>query len=207
VSEKGTVRGVVDPVLDQYELDFLPVGGYASATRIKDLVEIADPAHPLTISYLGDHDPSGRGMSDSDLPRRLLRYAMDDPETNRETKLELRETDDAEVADRLEDYGIQVERIALVEVDCHLLGRRLSFPARDKITDPRYDWFVRRFGARCWELDAMNPNELRERVTTAIRAELDQAAWDRYVLAEQAERESITQTLTAWNSISGLASD
>ncbi len=35
VSEKGTVRGTLEPVLDEFEVDFLPVGGYASATRVK----------------------------------------------------------------------------------------------------------------------------------------------------------------------------
>lgn len=41
---------------------------------------------------------------------------------------------------------------------------------------------------------------------SAIADELDRPAWDRYVAAEQAERESMTATLTAWGSISGLAS-
>src|SRR5216684_955593 len=144
VSEKGTVRGTLDPVLEEFEVDFLPVGGYASATRVKDLAEEGDSEHPLLLIYLGDHDPSGRGMSDLDLPRRLLRYAIDDPENNRERKDELRETHDAIVAERLEPYGLEVRRIALTEPDLRALGRGLSFPARDKADDPRYRWFVQR---------------------------------------------------------------
>ena len=57
-------------------------------------------------------------MSDHDLPRRLLRYAIDDPETHRECKDELRNADDAEVATELEQYGLEVRRIALTDVDC-----------------------------------------------------------------------------------------
>jgi hypothetical protein len=205
VSEKGTVRGTLEPVLEEFEVDFLAVGGYASATRVKDLAEEANPERPLLLLYLGDHDPSGRGMSDHDFPRRLLRYTIDDPGTNRETKDELREAADAEVASQLEDHGLEIRRIALVEADCTALGRTLSFPASDKIKDTRYPWFIQRFGDLCWELDAMNPNDLRARVTEAIEDELDRAAWDRYVAAEQAERESITETLTTWKSISRLA--
>jgi hypothetical protein len=204
VSEKGTIRGTLEPVLQEFEVDFLPVGGYASATRVKGLAEDGDPDRPLLVLYLGDHDPSGRGMSDADLPRRLLRYAIDDPENNRETKQELRETNDEVIAHELSEYGIEIRRIALVAADLRALGPSLSFPARDKQEDPRYAWFVRRFGTQCWELDAMNPNDLRGRVTAAIRNELDYEAWERYVAAEQIELQSITKTLKAWKSISGL---
>jgi hypothetical protein len=36
-----------------------------------------------------------------------------------------------------------------------------SFPASDKKKDPRYGWFVENFGDRCWELDALDPNDVR----------------------------------------------
>lgn len=68
VSEKGTVRGTLAPVLDELEVDFLPIGGYASATRVWDLAREGDRAQPLLLLYLGDHDPSGRGMSDRTFP-------------------------------------------------------------------------------------------------------------------------------------------
>lgn len=205
VSEKGTVRGTLAAVLDQYEVDFLPVGGYASATRVRELAQSGDEDHPLGLFYLGDHDPSGRGMSDLDLPRRLLRYAMDDPDRNLETKRELREADDYDVEGQLSEYGLEVTRIALLDEDLTRLGPDLSFPANDKRDDPRYKWFVQRFGSRCWELDAMNPNDLRTCVEAHILARIDRPAWERYVAAEAAERESITKTLKAWKSISGLA--
>ena len=43
-----------------------------------------------------------------------------------------------------------------------------SFPASDKKKDPRYEWFVGNFGDRCWELDALDPNELRDCVQREI---------------------------------------
>jgi len=46
VSEKGTVRGTLTPVLDTYEVNFLPVGGHTSTTRIHELAEQATPARP-----------------------------------------------------------------------------------------------------------------------------------------------------------------
>ena len=70
---------------------------------------------------------------------------------------------------------------------------------------PKTNWFVETYGPLCWELDALNPNILRERVSGAIQAELNLREWERYVAAEQTERASIIQTLASWTSISGLA--
>ena len=75
---EGTVRGTLAPVLEEFEAEFLPVGGYASATRVYEWPGRERGAAAAS-AYLGDHDPSGRGMSDVDLPRRLIRYASDDP--------------------------------------------------------------------------------------------------------------------------------
>src|SRR5262249_24924358 len=53
VSEKGTVRGTLRPVLDEFEVEFLPVGGYASATRVRDLVQYAKRGSRSTCSISG----------------------------------------------------------------------------------------------------------------------------------------------------------
>jgi hypothetical protein len=199
VSEKGTIRGTLAPVLDEYEVDFLPVGGYASATRVRELAERGGPdKQPLLLLYLGDHDPSGRSMSDLDLPHRLIRYASPDPADKRGWT-------DTTVQYLATEWGLEVRRIALTEADTQILGPRVSFPAADKRGDPRYGWFVRRYGRTCWELDAMNPNALRDRVRAAIDAQLNVDTWNRYVRAEAAERESITAIVQTWNAISGLA--
>ena len=52
-----------------------------------------------------------------------------------------------------------------------------SFPAADKRKDPRYKWFVANHGDRCWELDAMDPNDLRDCVEQEIRRLIEPVAW------------------------------
>jgi hypothetical protein len=76
MSEKGTVRGVLAPVLDQYAVGFLPVGGFSSCTKVHDLAE-DDDGRPLHLCYVGDYDPSGLFMSERDLPGRLAKYDGD----------------------------------------------------------------------------------------------------------------------------------
>jgi hypothetical protein len=80
-----------------------------------------------------------------------------------------------------------------------------SFSVDEKVNDARAGWFRRQFGRRCWELDALSPNRLREDVESAIVNRLDQDAWDRAAIAEAAEQESLATILNAWPGISRQA--
>jgi hypothetical protein len=167
VSEKGTVRGILKPVLDDYAVGFLPVHGFTSGTKVKDL-SLDDDGRPLIALYVGDYDPSGMFMSERDLPERLERYGGD---------------------------HVEVRRIALLPGD---LADLPGFPASDKKKDPRYRWFFKNYGNRCWELDAMNPNDLRDRVEAEIEALIDREAWERCDAVNRAEQESMRTILAQW---------
>ena len=98
----------------------------------------------LIVLYVGDFDPCGMFMSEEDLPARFAKYDGD---------------------------HIKLTRIALTVEQLEGLP---SFPAADKKKDPRYKWFVANHGRHCWELDAMDPNDLRDCVEQAI-IEVDRA--------------------------------
>ncbi len=63
---------------------------------------------------------------------------------------------------------------------------------------PRHRWYVEKYGRRCWELDALDPNTLRDRVERHIRSLIDREAWDRCIKVEQAERASLLEVVGAW---------
>jgi hypothetical protein len=73
-SEKGTVRGTLAPVLDQYGVTFRVMHGFGSATVVHD---VAEGTSDVLALYVGDWDPSGMYMSEVDLPGRLERYGGD----------------------------------------------------------------------------------------------------------------------------------
>jgi hypothetical protein len=177
-SEKGTVRGTLAPVLRQFEVNFRVMHGFGSATAVHNaaLNVLEDTGRPFVILYVGDWDPSGMYMSEKDLPERLTRYTG------------LRE-----------GKGFKVRRIALTSKDTKRLP---AFEAETKRRDPRHQWYVGRYGSRCWELDAMSPVDLRERVDQEIRRLLDAETWNRYVRAEAAEQSSITDAVSAWRDLS-----
>jgi hypothetical protein len=99
---------------------------------------------------------------------------------------------------RLVNYGgahVELRRIALLRAD---LAGLPSFPAADKSKDPRYRWFSDNFGRRCWELDAMDPNDLRDRVEREIVRHIEPTAWDRCAKVNAAEQESLRHILDQW---------
>jgi hypothetical protein len=176
-SEKGTIRGTLAPVLNSYGVTFRVMHGYGSATAVHDVaVESLDGEKLLTVLYVGDWDPSGLHMSEVDLPARVERYGGE----------------------------IAIERVALTPKHVEA-GDLPFFQAEDKRRDPRYAWYVRRYGRRCWELDALNPVTLRAAVEHAIRERLDLLAWQRAEQTEHAERESLLSILNAWPGISRQA--
>jgi hypothetical protein len=166
-SEKGTVRGVLAPVLDKYAVGFFPVHGFSSATAAHDIAEDYDGRN-LIVLYVGDFDPSGMFMSEQDLPARFARYDGD---------------------------HIKLRRMALTRAQVRRLP---SFPASDKTKDPRYKWFHTNYGNRCWELDAMDPNDLRACVKREIVRLIDPIAWKRCDVVNKAEHESLKTVLEKW---------
>jgi hypothetical protein len=171
VSEKGTVRGLLKPVLDRYAVGFQVMHGFSSATIVYDISQ-DDDGRPLIILYVGDFDPSGMFMSEVDLPNRFSKY---------------------------DGHHVTLRRIALTRE--HVNGLP-SFPATDKRKDPRYRWFCSNYGGRCWELDAMDPNDLRDCVEKAIVELIEPVAWERCELINRAERESLKTILAKWGASS-----
>jgi hypothetical protein len=72
-SEKGTVRGLLAPVLNKYGVGFRVMHGFSSATVVHDIADDGD-GRVLVALYVGDYDPSGMYMSEIDLPKRLEKY-------------------------------------------------------------------------------------------------------------------------------------
>jgi hypothetical protein len=166
-SEKGTIRGVLQPVLDEYGVDFRVMHGFGSATIINDVSQ-HDDSHPLTILYIGDFDPSGLWMSERDHPERLSRSGGN---------------------------HISIERIALLRDDCDLLGRQPAFNVKEKKKTHARRGSGKNYGQPCWELDAMDPNDLRSRVEDEIEKHIEPEAWERCRVIDEAERESLRHVL------------
>jgi hypothetical protein len=170
-SEKGTIRGVLKPVLDRYAVGFRVMHGFTSATAVNEVAEDSDGRY-LNVLYVGDLDPSGLFMSERDLPQRIAEYGGN---------------------------HVEFSRIALTLDQTAGLP---SFLASAKHKDPRYRWFVDHHGTRYWEIDAMDPRDLRECVEEAIKELIEPIAWARCETVNAAELESLQTILSNWKGAS-----
>jgi hypothetical protein len=172
-SEKGTVRGVLWPVLAKLGVGFRVLHGFASATSVWDASNNGNDDRPLVALYIGDWDPSGLCMSERDLPERIKEYGGD---------------------------HIEFRRIALTAEQITSLP---SFSVEDKSKDKRYGWFKKTYGDRCWELDAMDPRQLRELVETEINALINRPLWDQEEALQAREKHAVELQLRNWSLFQG----
>jgi hypothetical protein len=178
-SEKSTVQGVLAPVLDDLGVTFRVMKGFGSFTAVRQAAEDSmqiPKSRDARVLYVGDWDPSGLCMSEVDLPERLERYGS----------------------------AWAFERIALTRDDLDDLPH---FDTATKSGDVRLQWYLQNTDAdprKSWELDAMDPNDLRERVREEIESYMDMDAWQHALKIEAAEKESMQKFHAEWtNRIGG----
>lgn len=154
IVEKEALAGVLEGVCNRFDVPLLAARGYPSGTvlrefTIDDLVPAVDAGQHITILHLGDHDPSGIDMS-RDLTDRINVFAEQAVE------------------------GIELIRIAL-NMDQIRQQRPPENPA--KVTDSRFKSYMKEYGSKSWELDALTPQYLNDLVERNIEQNIDDEKW------------------------------
>jgi hypothetical protein len=134
--------------------------GYSSQSAMyeasKRFLAAAEDGRECFVIYLGDHDPSGIDMS-RDVEERLDLFV----------KTSMNRCD--EIGPN-EPSAVTMKRVALNMAQV----RELNPPENPaKITDSRAEGYIARFGVSSWELDAIEPRQLAQIVTTAIEEIMD----------------------------------
>jgi hypothetical protein len=145
---------------------------------------------PIWAYYLGDYDPSGFDL-ERDLREKLERYSG--RPCNHGPYVEGTELVDGRLFDP--GAGFLWIRLGLRYSDFEEHGL-IELPV--KRTDKRSKAFVREHGDACAELDALPPNELRQRVRDAIERHIDPARWERLQEVERLERDTLATVIRAW---------
>lgn len=173
-AEKDAIVGSIQDLTEELGITVRVGRGFLSTTKAHEIAEHFESFDkPITVFYLGDHDPSGRAI-ESDLYKRILNYGTYD------------------------GFDFDLRRLAIHKAD--ITKFRLP-PLRIKDGDSRSTSFRKKYGTECVELDALPPTELRKRIRDAVEDLTDLELWSKSVAVEKAELASIRDFADKWSAI------
>jgi hypothetical protein len=180
--EKEALAGVVEPACRRWRIAYFPCRGYTSQSEQwragKRLEQYCERGQNVLVLHLGDHDPSGIDMTrDNDARLRLFAGFSDN------------------AWGRDEYGGLEFKRIAL---NMDQVRRYNPPPNPAKTTDARFRDYARKYGSQSWELDALSPTIIDELIDAEIEDIVDTVSWDRVLLRESIERESLSKLSRDW---------
>lgn len=177
--EKDALSGVLSPLAIANHVVLLANKGYSSQTAMyeasKRFIEAGmrpdDTSKKCILLYLGDHDPSREDMV-------------------------------RDIRDRLRMFGAEVEVIKIaLTIDqvrkWKLPHNPVGIRAGKGRPDPRMADYVRQFGRKSWEVDALPPEELTRLIQEAIDRYLDRPLMDKVIELEETEKARVRSLLEA----------
>lgn len=157
-------------ITDKYDVNLLAGGGYRSSSALYEASErFKEIDKPIVVLYLGDFDPSGLDI-ERDIKTRMKTI-----------------------------FGIEVDvqRVLLVLQD--ITDYRLE-PNPVKPTDRRTPAYVAKYGfENAYELDALLPDVLAERLEKAIGRNMDMKLYKAQLTKWKMDDEEVDEFIEAWN--------
>lgn len=212
--EKQALAGVLQPLASEHHVTLMVNKGYSSASAMKESADrirrktIADPKayerfmheyakriemykkgdigpddwrkerdrrnnefktvhapRKPVVFYLGDHDPSGEDMV-RDIEERLLEFGV--PSTLEVKKI-----------------GLTIQQVREYDPP----------PNPAKITDPRAKAYIRKFGDKSWEVDALRPDVLARLIRAAFAGVIDKSKMDEIKRREEEDKKRLRKAV------------
>lgn len=173
--EKDALLNVVSRACERYSIPHMACKGYLSASEAWRAGQRFERKNMLGkkcyLLHLGDHDPSGIDMT-RDNKDRLDLFA--------------------EYAD------VEVKRLAL---NMDQVTKFKPPPNPAKITDSRSDSYIRNYGRKSWELDALSPTVVNGIISRELSSLVDQDAWDEVEAEQEEKRKIIASIYDRWDKV------
>jgi hypothetical protein len=169
--EKEAMGSVLKPIADKYHIYFGTNKGYSSAVTIYDLAKrlksSIEAGKKCVVLYMGDHDPSGLDMI-RDIKERVEEFLTEGEEYT--------------------DPEFEVVQLAL---NMEQIRHYNPPPNPAKITDPRATWYISEHGKTSWELDALNPEVLRDIAEAGVQEHIDIDKYNKWVRKEDEHKREL----------------
>lgn len=210
--EKDALIDVVGRAAGKEQVPRFSCRGYTSQSAMWEAGQrmvryLLDGQRPRVI-HLGDHDPSGIDMS-RDIYERLHLFIGSDPkvwemceEKGVDSPYELGEWmvnenhwPDSVMDDEDPDWSSPFFGVQRVALNMDQIRELNPPPSPAKVTDSRYESYVREFGDDSWELDALEPPQLNQIIQDAVRGVRDEELYEEKVGEQEINRAKIEEAI------------
>lgn len=193
-TEKDAISGILSRAVNPYTIIMAINKGYTSSTAIygayERFVELLNNRKKVVILYFGDHDPSGLDMI-RDIRERLTLMFHNGDQLNEDEVQEWNENAD-------QDY----DNPKLAYINAHFEVRPIGLTMEQikqykpphnpaKITDPRAKWYIKQYGAKSWEVDALKPPVMVSIVEGAVKEIMDNDAYEKVLKDEKNDKKQL----------------
>lgn len=170
--EKDALVGVIDRICRSLDVPYFSCRGYTSQSEMWEGGQrlnrwVESHDQKVVIIHLGDHDPSGKDMT-------------------------------RDIQDRMDlfcgDGNVEVRRIAL---NMDQVRKYNPPPNPAKITDSRAHGYIREFGNKSWELDALDPKVIAALIRSTVGRYRDDELFQKRKNIEDRHRASLLKAATA----------
>lgn len=149
--EKDALARVISEAVENYQAPVIPGRGFNSFSQIMELLELINNRNNryIKILYFGDFDPSGIEIAES-------------------------------LKSRLESYSSTDKNIEFIRCALNYNDIRNLTPNKIKLSDRRAKKYIKTYNTQnCYELDALPPKELQQRVIAAIEQYINLNTWNK----------------------------
>ncbi|OGC89258.1 MAG: hypothetical protein A2W25_04320 [candidate division Zixibacteria bacterium RBG_16_53_22] len=163
-TEKDAIAGILKPITDKYHITLVVNRGYSSATAMYDAAK-----RFISASFDGGKDC-------------VILYLGDhDP-----SGLDM----DRDIQDRLGEFGATFTYLR-IGLTWDQIQQYNPPPNPAKISDPRADEYIKKYGESSWEVDSLPPNVLNQLVKAAILGYLDEEKYEAWIEMEDEDKEEL----------------
>jgi len=176
--EKDALTGVISDPCAEYEINFFATKGYPSISSLKKSADrfkrYGRAGIQVHVLYFSDHDPEGLHMP-------------------------------SQVEEALSEFGVDnvtVERMGLTMDQIEEFNPPSSTA---KSGSSRIDWYIEETGTdQCWELDALEPQVVRDMISDRLEELIDRDAFDAQQQYQDEAQELLGQVSQYWEEIQEL---
>lgn len=183
LSHWSNPQSIIESASDQYmNVPYFCCRGYVSQSEMwsasQRFIAQQEKGKMVALIHLGDHDPSGIDMS-RDIEERLLMFGVDS---------------DNFIFKRI---ALNMEQIDLYNPP----------PNPAKITDSRCGAYIREYGDKSWELDALEPKVIHDLITDNVTVFYDEYKGDQIKAQVQRERAVMNRVAENWDYVYDMYND